>query len=874
MTIPFYDETVTVFRPPRRLNPEKQRIAEEIFNELIRQGWAVPSTGKFSSPIVLVVYNDHKKKPRLTGDFQPVKPNLPRICDVLEFLSKANFIGTLDLPKAFWQLKVAEEDVEKTSVSIPGTSISFKRACFGLKNVPAIFQNIMMEIFDVEGVFIYIDDIIVVGDTFEQFISRINLVLERAERFRVRIGLRKCMFTTSKHPNKILGSNFCSKTRSIDKNRVSALIELPAPSTLPEVRSLLGALNYVREWIPNYSNLTAPINELTRGKPKKILWTKDHDALLAQLKSEIKDHMALNLPDTDKNIIISTDASNIAVGGVIWQEENPPAPPGTPLEERRVRPVSFYSRLLNDSQQNWAAIQKELYAILLILTESSLESFLLSRHFTIFTDHRNLAYLISAPEKNIIVKRWIPILSEFDFEIVHVAGKNNQWADMLSRVIDRRPIDTIKSLTISNPSIKNDITLCYEGLRFNDADYYETLPRITSVLAIKCLRDLSFDNKLPLFDSWLSTIRLEQTKAIEQGDELFNCSTFCTKSNIYINPKNKILIPSSLIKKVLYMLHGLVQSGHPNKKQSLDILCNSGYFWPSMKADMKKHVEQCLACQKTAPVPKRTIESTGSLWADRPFARLNVDTIGPLPKDQSGNQYLLVFVDSFTRYTILSPLEELNRNEVAYRLVWDVIAIFGIPLCIHSDNGTEFANAIFEAVCNLLAIEIGDLVLKVAKTSKLHGNYTGPFLVVSVDSKSSVSLKNLITGHVGKTSIHQCKIFQSDLPADHDLHRAIASGDSEEHIVVRILDRFNTPDGEHCTLLWFGGDTSSVPTKDIKNTKAYSDFCKLENVDLFHSSNKKPKLKRTPSSKSNPKSPSNVKTPVAKRTRSSKEEKR
>ncbi|KAL0243101.1 hypothetical protein GEMRC1_005662 [Eukaryota sp. GEM-RC1] len=62
MTIPFYDETVTVFRPPRRLNPEKQRIAEEIFNELIRQGWAVPSTtGKFSSPIVLVVYNDHKR---------------------------------------------------------------------------------------------------------------------------------------------------------------------------------------------------------------------------------------------------------------------------------------------------------------------------------------------------------------------------------------------------------------------------------------------------------------------------------------------------------------------------------------------------------------------------------------------------------------------------------------------------------------------------------------------------------------------------------------------------------------------------------------------------------------------------------------------
>ncbi|KAL0242507.1 hypothetical protein GEMRC1_005070 [Eukaryota sp. GEM-RC1] len=193
---------------------------------------------------MLVVYKDHIRKPRLTGDFgvsdgikantRPVKPNVLRFCDILEFLSKANCIGTLDLPKAFWQLKVAEEDVEKTSVSIIGMSISFKRACFGLKNVPTIFQNIMMEIFDVEGVFIYIDDIIVVVDTFEQFISRINLVLERAERFRVRIGLRKCRFTTSKLLNKILDRHFCNKTRSINENRVSALIELPAPSSLQE----------------------------------------------------------------------------------------------------------------------------------------------------------------------------------------------------------------------------------------------------------------------------------------------------------------------------------------------------------------------------------------------------------------------------------------------------------------------------------------------------------------------------------------------------------------------------------------------------------------------------------------------------------------
>ncbi|KAL0208733.1 hypothetical protein P9112_011320 [Eukaryota sp. TZLM1-RC] len=129
MTISFYDESKIVKRKPRRLNPAKQRVTEEIFNELIRNGFAVPAKFQFSSPICLVIYPNHRK-PRLTGDVsgnggvnnltKPVDANLPRISDNLKFLSKANYIATLDLTKAFWQLQIAEEDIDKTTVSIPG----------------------------------------------------------------------------------------------------------------------------------------------------------------------------------------------------------------------------------------------------------------------------------------------------------------------------------------------------------------------------------------------------------------------------------------------------------------------------------------------------------------------------------------------------------------------------------------------------------------------------------------------------------------------------------------------------------------------------------------------------------------------------------
>ncbi|KAL0211214.1 hypothetical protein P9112_009512 [Eukaryota sp. TZLM1-RC] len=332
LTIPFRDENAIVHKPARRLNPSKMEIANKIFDELIEMGYAVESNYKFSSPIVLVIYPDGKK-PRLTGDFSgkdgvnahtiSVEPNLPRISDILEFLSRANYIATLDLPKAFWQMNVADKDIEKTSISIPGRSIMFKRACFGLKNIPAVFQNVMMEIFQIDGVFIYIDDIIIVGTTFEEFYKRLQRVLQCARNRRVNIGLRKCKFVTSKHPIDILGSTFQDKTRFISKKKIEALMRIPRPKTVKKVRSLVGSINYIRDWLPGISELIAPINELIKGKPRIIKWTSKHDDYLKQIKDLIVNHMPLELPAPGKRVLISTDASDVAVGGVIWQEIEP-----------------------------------------------------------------------------------------------------------------------------------------------------------------------------------------------------------------------------------------------------------------------------------------------------------------------------------------------------------------------------------------------------------------------------------------------------------------------------------------------------------------------------------------------------------------------
>ncbi|KAL0244295.1 hypothetical protein GEMRC1_008380 [Eukaryota sp. GEM-RC1] len=100
-----------------------------------------------------------------------------KIVDILQVLSKAKYIATLDLPKVFWQVKLHPDNVKKASLSIPGRSISFTRAAFGLKNVPAFFQNLMVWFFVDEDIFIFIDDMVVCSEDFPNLLSKLRLLI-------------------------------------------------------------------------------------------------------------------------------------------------------------------------------------------------------------------------------------------------------------------------------------------------------------------------------------------------------------------------------------------------------------------------------------------------------------------------------------------------------------------------------------------------------------------------------------------------------------------------------------------------------------------------------------------------------------------------
>ncbi|KAL0251546.1 hypothetical protein GEMRC1_000759 [Eukaryota sp. GEM-RC1] len=240
----------------------------------------------------------------------------------------------------------------------------------------------MNAIFSMDNVFIYIDDIIIVDSEFENFIETIKEILTRAKLHRVSLGIKKCSFVTNASEIKILGCIFQNGKRRIDPDRIRAIQKLPIPSSINELRSFCGSINYLREWIPDLSNLIQPLTNLTRKDKSKTpitkKWTDLHTKNFISIKKLLSNSVELSLPYDDKQVIISKDASEKAISGIIWQKLDT-SDPTSPLEDQKLAPISFFSRTLSDSQNNWPIIQKELFAIVATLNQPNLSSWLMTK---------------------------------------------------------------------------------------------------------------------------------------------------------------------------------------------------------------------------------------------------------------------------------------------------------------------------------------------------------------------------------------------------------------------------------------------------------------------------------------------------------------
>ena len=222
----------------RRVPLPRRNTVHQLLQDMATKGVISPSKSPWASPIVLVKKKDgttrfcidyRKVNDVTTKDAYP----LPRVDDTLDTLAGSVWFSTLDLKSGYWQVEVAPEDREKTAFCTQEGLFEFNVMPFGLYTTPATFQRLMNSVLaglQWSSCLVYLDDIIIMGRTFEEHLGNLQQVLEWLQQAGLNLQPKKCQFL--QHKVNFLGHIISSTGISPDPSKTSKVKEWPRPTSV------------------------------------------------------------------------------------------------------------------------------------------------------------------------------------------------------------------------------------------------------------------------------------------------------------------------------------------------------------------------------------------------------------------------------------------------------------------------------------------------------------------------------------------------------------------------------------------------------------------------------------------------------------------
>src|SRR6266498_789673 len=299
---------------------------------------------------------------------------------------------------------------------------------FGLTNVPATFQRLMNFILHDylnDFVVVYLDDILVCSDTFDEHINHLRKIFTKLRKANLIIKLKKCKFGQRKI--KFLGHTIGMDGLRMDPENIEKIINCSVPMDVTEVRKFMGLCNYYQKFIKDLLKLSKPLRQLLK-KDIKFFWRSKEQETFEKLKRIFTEAPVLLFPNFDKPFNLCTDALLKGLGAVLEQED----------KNGKLRPVAYASRSLTSAEKNYHTTDLECLAI--IWSVRHFHKYLINKPFKIFTDHSALKNLQKISELTERRARWIIELQQYNYMIEHRSGKKNQNADALSRLFPEQYI--------------------------------------------------------------------------------------------------------------------------------------------------------------------------------------------------------------------------------------------------------------------------------------------------------------------------------------------------------------------------------------------------------------------------------------------------
>ena len=652
------------FRYPERA----QTIIADLLEDMREKDVIEPSTSAWLSPIVLVSKPDGSKRmcldyrgvnTHLTTDIYP----LPRLQELVDKASGKCFYSTLDMKEAYFQLELDPDSRDLTTFSDGVSLYRFKRLPFGLNCSPAIFSRQMANILAPKikkgWVKNYLDDIILWGNTHEEMLERLSEILELFAAKGIKLNLNKC--DLGREEVKFLGHIISVKGCKPDPTNVKGVLEMKRPTKVKEVRRFLGMCGFYRKHIDKYAHLAMPLTELTK-KDKEFDWTEECQGAFETLKRKLVDAPILVNFNLEETCVLTTDASDTCVGGVLSQRQ----------EDGKMGVIGYFSRKLSRQERKYGASDKEALGIVLSCRQFS--HYLWGAAFEIWTDHQPLVSIFKKPTKCARMNRWILEMREFKYRIFYVKGKDNVVADQLSRPVQvvRVVTDTRNYLGLTKEEFRNE--------QLKDERWKEMIEYLENTA------------KVPT--------RLTPRSTLHHFQMSEGVLYYCLETKFGGIDFNMV-VPDAYRQKALKVAHEAV--GHLGQLKTLR-KAEELFYWTNLRTEVIKYVESCLTCQQ--------VKGHGALerpWQElpvvsAPLERVSID-LTDMFSGAGQNRYVLTVIDHYSRFLTLFALKTKSGVEVANKMR-DYFSRYGTPKVLLSDNGGEFVNQEMKGLCEVEGIKM------------------------------------------------------------------------------------------------------------------------------------------------------------------------
>ena len=684
---------------------------ESHLRKMLEAGVIQPSTSDWASAPVLIRKRDGSV--RWCIDYRGLNSvtvkdvfPLPLIEDCMDSLAGKEWFSKLDANSAYWQIRIKESDRKKTAFTTKYGLFEHVKMGFGLCNAPATFSraiNLVMRGLNWKVALAFLDDILIMGQNFDDHLRNLKLALERFRKYRLRLKPKKCIFFQRRA--EFLGRMISKDSMEMSSEDCSVVSEWPVPQNAKEVERFLGLANYHRIFVKDFARIAVPLYQIT-GK-QEFQWGDAQADAFEFLKNALTSPPVLALPNHHDDWILDTDASDHAIGAELLQ-----------VQDGKERVIAYGSLALSAEQRRYCTTRKELLAIVRFTRQY--RYYLLGRPFKVRTDHNSLVWLLRFKDPQGQLARWIEELSQYTMILEYRKGRLHTNADALSRVNEQLYCDAFKpgvrlcdlpcggckfctradqQWSAFHRDVDDAVTLTHgsESLRWAPWDPgihpkevdEEDAPTVIAMLKANRViigeedvevtachvatqnegtcwgmdnellkEEQSNDTDLDIILSWLrnkitpseATLFLSSPAAKfywinKERCVLIDDLLYCWNKE-GTNPC--LVVPSNMKTLAMKMNHDIPMAGHQGVSRTRARM-KEKFAWYQMSSEIEQYVLSCSACSQNKKSGRYGVHPMKEYHSGAPMERVHIDFLGPLPKTAAGNEHILMLVDQFTK---------------------------------------------------------------------------------------------------------------------------------------------------------------------------------------------------------------------------------